>query len=145
MQRVVDELWSVFGPEPMSWIGFYIDQPDQPDDRRLTLGPRRDTPACSPIGLHGVCGQSLRESVIRIVRDVHDLGPNYIACDPRDQSEIVVPLLHDRGECWGVLDVDSWSVGTFDELDARRLCDVLEAAGFRVSRRISGATNSAPA
>ncbi len=128
MRAVVDVLWDCFGNRGYSWVGFYLDQPNEPDEKRLVLGSCRDKPACSPIGLHGVCGQALLSKKPRIVRDVTELGENYIACDPRDRSEIVMPLLDERGVCWGVLDIDSSDVGTFDESDALGLHQVLEAA-----------------
>ena len=130
MRAVVDALWASFNDHGYSWVGFYLDQGDEPDDRRLLLGPCRDKPACSPIGLHGVCGQALCSKKPRIVEDVSELGENYIACDPRDRSEIVIPSLDDDGRCWGVLDVDSQEGGAFDESDALGLRQVLEAAGL---------------
>lgn len=131
MQAVVDALWESLHAKGVSWVGFYIDQLGQPDADRMVLGPRRDKPACSPIGLHGACGQALLSEKVLIVRDVAELGPNYIACDPRDKSEIVLPLIDEAGTCWGVLDVDSWDVGAFDERDAEGLAGVLRAAGFQ--------------
>ncbi len=128
MRAVVDALWVAFENHGYSWVGFYIDQPNEPEEKRLMLGSCRDKPACSPIGLHGVCGQALRSKKPRIVRDVTELGENYIACDPRDRSEIVMPLLDERGVCWGVLDIDSSDLGAFDESDALGLHQVLEAA-----------------
>jgi putative methionine-R-sulfoxide reductase with GAF domain len=130
MRLTVDALWERFGGRGVSWVGFYLDQPGQPEDVRMVLGPCRDKPACSPIGLHGACGQALRSGQTLIVRDVRDLGPNYIACDPRDQSEIVVPLVDSTGRAWAVLDVDSWEVGTFDQADDAGLRMVLAAAGL---------------
>lgn len=130
MQAVADALWEAFGSQGISWVGFYIDQPDAPDDRRLVLGPHRDKPACSPLGLHGVCGQGLRFRTTRIVEDVKELGQEYIACDPRDRSEIVIPLLDKNDLCWGVLDLDSHEVAAFDEADEAGLKSVLRAAGL---------------
>ncbi|MEE9129894.1 MAG: GAF domain-containing protein [Phycisphaerales bacterium] len=130
MRAVVDALWVAFENHGYSWVGFYLDQPNEPDEKRLVLGWCRDKPACSPIGLHGVCGQALLSKKLRIVRDVTELGENYIACDPRDRSEIVIPLLDERGVCWGVLDIDSSDVGAFDESDALGLRQVLETAGL---------------
>jgi putative methionine-R-sulfoxide reductase with GAF domain len=130
MRVVVDSLWVSLHDRDVSWLGFYLDQPGEPDDRRLVLGPCRNKPACSPIGLHGACGQAFLAGRTLIVRDVADLGANYIACDPRDRSEIVVPLIDERGSCWGVLDVDSWQPAAFDEDDAAGLGDVLVAAGL---------------
>src|SRR6185503_5347273 len=87
MQSVVDELWAALHSTGVSWVGFYIH--DGSD--ALVLGPRRDKPACSPIELHGACGQCFARRQPLIVRDVAELGANYIACDPRDRSEVVVP------------------------------------------------------
>src|SRR5258705_287170 len=114
MQSVVDAVWNALHDKGVSWVGFYIDHPDRPDDRRLIPRPRRDKPACSPLGLHGVCGQTLMARSTMIVRDPAELGPNYIACDPRDRAEVAIPLFDDKGACWGVFDVDSWDVGAFD-------------------------------
>jgi len=96
----------------------------------MVLGPRRDKPACSPIGMHGACGQAYLSRTTLVVRDVKDLGENYVACDPRDQSELVIPCFADDGECWGVLDFDSFDVGSFTDADAEGVVRVLEAAGL---------------
>lgn len=130
MRRIIDLLWDALCDHGVSWIGFYIDQPNEPDDRRLVLGPCRDKPACSPIGLHGVCGQALLSRQTRIVEDVTALGPNYIACDPRDRSEIVVPMLDSHSTCWGLLDADSWDTSSFTVDDDAGLRRVLTAAGL---------------
>lgn len=130
MHVVTDAAWNALHDKGVSWVGFYIDQPGAVDSECMILGPRRDKPACSPIGLHGACGQALISRKVLIVRDVADLGSNYIACDPRDRSEIVIPLIDDSNCCWGVLDVDSWDVGAFDERDAEGLTSVLRAAGL---------------
>jgi len=130
---VVDALWNHLHDQGVSWVGFYLADDAAPEDQRLILGPRRDTPACSPIGLHGVCGSGRRTGEVQIVRDTADLGDHYVACDPRDRSEIVVPLFEmrdGRRTCWGVLDLDSWDVGAFDETDAAGLARVLTAAGL---------------
>ncbi len=132
MQAVADALWAAFHDKGISWVGFYLDRPGEPDDRRLVLGPFRDKPACTPIGLHGVCGQALQFRQTRIVPDVTALGEDYIACDPQDRSEIVVPLVAADGRAWGVLDLDSHEPGAFGESDAAGLRRVLEAAGLLV-------------
>jgi putative methionine-R-sulfoxide reductase with GAF domain len=64
------------------------------------------------------------------VRDVGTLGASYIACDPRDRSEIVVPLVEQDGTCGAVLDLDSHEVGAFDERDDLGLRVVLVAAAL---------------
>ncbi|MCA9285153.1 MAG: GAF domain-containing protein [Phycisphaerales bacterium] len=132
MARLVDVLWSALAPTGVSWLGFYLDRPDQPDERRLELGPRAPKPACSPIGLHGACGQALLAGEPMVIRDVAELGPNYIACDPRDRSELVLPLRDAEGRRWAVLDLDSHEIGAFAERDVSGLELVLRAAGLCV-------------
>ncbi|MHC4989716.1 MAG: GAF domain-containing protein [Planctomycetota bacterium] len=130
MQQVVDRLWPTLSTRGVSWLGFYLEQPDEPEDRRLVLGPHRDSPACSPIGLHGVCGQAIRTGLTRIVEDVKTLGDQYVACDPRDQSEIVIPLAREGADGGAVLDLDSRETASFGPHDDRGLRRVLEAAGL---------------
>ena len=125
MENVVEHLWNVLRNTGVSWVGFYVPEGDQ-----LVLGPRRDKPACSPIGMHGACGQCFTKAEAVIVHDVADLGENYIACDPRDKSEVVVPMIDPIGRCRGVLDLDSHEVGAFTEDDAAGLTMILRAAGL---------------
>lgn len=119
----------------VSWLGFYRLEPATGEDEAtMTLVACRDRPACSPIGLHGVCGQSARSGRTRIVADVLDLGADYVACDPRDRSEIVVPLRvpaadGDPGPLF-VLDLDSVEVGRFSDADDDLLRAALQASGF---------------
>ncbi len=130
MRAVVDALWEALHDKGVSWVGFYVERPGTSADERLELGPHRDKPACSPLAVHGVCGQALQFQRPRIVDDVSALGEDYIACDPNDRSEIALPLLDEQGTCWGVLDLDSWETAAFDESDERGLRVVLVAAGL---------------
>ncbi len=129
MQAFVDCAWDALRGSGASWIGFYLDVPGAPDAERLVLGPRRDKPACSPIGLHGACGRCLVTGAPLVVRDVSELGDSYIACDPRDRSELVVPC-RSAGAVWGVLDADSHEVGCFSEADAAGAVRALAAWGL---------------
>ena len=124
MQVFVDAVWNALHDQGVSWVGFYLDH----DNDELVLGPCRNKPACSPIGMHGACGQSFRSGEPLVVRDVADLGAEYIACDPRDRSEVVIPLSDTDGRRWGVLDVDSFEVGAFSDHDVTGLLDLLRAA-----------------
>ena len=130
MDAFVDLWWDAFARTGASWVGFYVDHPGEPDDRRMTLAARRPKPACSPIGIHGACGQALVAARCLVVRDVADLGAGYIACDPRDRSELVVPCLRPDGTAWAVLDIDSHDVGSFDAGDAEGCGQLLVAAGL---------------
>lgn len=126
MRTVVDALWPALHTTGVSWVGFYVYEGGD----ELVLAARQPKPACSPIELHGACGQAFRSRRPLIVRDVRELGANYVACDPRDQSEVVVPLLDPDGSCWGVLDLDSHDVASFSQTDVDGLLKVLRAAGL---------------
>lgn len=135
MRRFCDVGWEAFSTRGVSWIGFYVRE--RPGANELILAARRDKPACSPIGLHGACGRALLSRNPLVVTDVENLGAGYIACDPRDRSEVVVPLIDAAGECWGVLDVDSFEVGAFSVRDAIAFNDALIAARLQL-HRLSG-------
>lgn len=126
MQAFVDSLWEPLHASGVSWVGFYLHDSGE----RLVLGPRRNKPACSPIGLQGACGRAWLRRRPLVVRDVAELGENYIACDPRDRSEVVIPLFDEDRGCWGVLDLDSYDVGAFDETDVDGLGLLLLKAGL---------------
>jgi putative methionine-R-sulfoxide reductase with GAF domain len=127
LRRCVEIAWTELRAAGVSWIGFY-EKPVGRDE--MVLVCREPRPACSPIGLHGACGRCWREGRPLIVTDVAHLGENYIACDPRDRSEVVVPVMLADGSCWGVLDVDSYEVGAFDERDVQGLDALMRALGI---------------
>ena len=107
----------------INWVGFY-----KMTDGALVLGPFQGKPACIriPVG-RGVCGTAVAEDAVQLVYDVHDF-PGHIACDCASNSEIVLPI-HVKGEIWGVLDIDSPSVGRFTEADRtglERIVRILE-------------------
>ena len=149
MRAAADLLWEALGDptrdrersarcEALSWAGFYEIAPEGNDHgaapgEDMILGPHRDTPACSPIGKHGACGQSFFGNEVLVVRDVAALGEGYVACDPRDLAELVIPLADESGERWGVFDADSFGRGTFTEADARAIHAFLAAVGLTAS------------
>jgi GAF domain-containing protein len=93
------------------WVGFYIVKNDE-----LVLGPFQGPIACTRISFgKGVCGTSWKEKKTIIVPDV-DAFPGHIACSSASKSEIVVPVIH-HNEVAIVLDIDSSSLSTFDEID----------------------------
>ncbi len=128
MQRVVDALWEELGGKRVSWLGFYLTNASGED---MILGPRRDKPACSPIGMHGACGRAFNSQRALVVTDVAKLGEGYVACDPRDRSEVVIPMLEpDGATCWGVFDADSFDTDAFAEDDVNGLYLVFLAAAL---------------
>ncbi len=125
LQAVTTHYWTQHGhhqPGPRkhtSWCGFYL---IDPDESTMTLVCREPKPACSPITLQGMCGRGWREQKTFIVPDVKVLGENYIACDPRDISELVLPIYDLESptptKCLGVFDIDSYERDAFSQQDA---------------------------
>ena len=99
----------------INWAGFY-----KMEGGLLVLGPFQGKPACIeiPVG-RGVCGTAVAQDRTQLVYDVHQF-PGHIACDCASNSEIVVPI-HAGGQIWGVLDIDSPSIGRFTEADKEGL------------------------
>lgn len=110
-------LWQ--GLDGINWCGFYL-----LDDGALMLGPFCGLPACIRIPLgRGVCGTAAKRDEIQRVYDVHAF-PGHIACDSASNSEIVIPL-HFGGKVIGVLDIDSPTIGRFDEIDQEYLTQLV--------------------
>lgn len=136
MTLCCDLVWEAFGLQSagpgtgglakVSWVGFYEKAADADE---MILMVRRDKPACSPIGLHGACGRCWSERRALVIADVSTLGAGYIACDPKDKAELVLPMMDERG-CWGVLDVDSFEIGAFSEHDARGMAELCRLLGL---------------
>ena len=99
----------------INWVGFYL-----VENGMLVLGPFQGKTACIeiPSGC-GVCGTALARNATQLVYDVHQF-PGHIACDSTSNSEIVVPL-RKNGRVVAVLDIDSPSIGRFDEADREGL------------------------
>ncbi|AGC45892.1 hypothetical protein MYSTI_04600 [Myxococcus stipitatus DSM 14675] len=100
------------------WTGFYrVVTPGQ----LLRVGPYQGTLGCLEIKFgKGVCGTAAAKGETQVVADVHAF-PGHISCDSRSASEIVVPVYGKNRELIAVLDIDSSSKGTFDEVDRREL------------------------
>ena len=71
-----------------------------------------------------------KERKTLVVPDVEEF-PGHIACSSLSRSEIVVPIFvqtdeDDEKEVWGVIDIDSTELNTFDEVDAMYLEKIAE-------------------
>lgn len=101
------------------WVGFYRVKEDM-----LVLGPFQGPLACTRIRFgKGVCGTAWKEAKTLVVPDV-EAFPGHIACSSDSKSEIVVPVIKDE-KVVAVLDIDSDSLNSFDEVDAcylEKLC-----------------------
>ena len=108
--------------EKINWAGIYLF-----DGKKLYLGPFQGKIACTQIELgKGVCGTSALKRKTIIVPDV-DKFPGHIVCDSDSRSEIVVPIIK-NDNLFGVLDLDSSSLNSFDETDKtylEKLCKFL--------------------
>ncbi len=104
------------------FVGFYrVTQPGV-----LEIGPYQgEVLACGKIEFgRGVCGQAAASKKTIIVSNIHKIE-NYITCDKRTQSEIVVPVIRDR-EVTAVLDVDGPTIGSFNNIDKRYLESIVQ-------------------
>ena len=100
------------------WVGFYLVKGDE-----LVLGPFQGPIACTRIRFgRGVCGTAWKEAHTLIVPDVEQF-PGHIACSSDSKSEIVVPMMRE-GNVIGVLDIDSDSLDSFDDIDAHYLEEI---------------------
>ncbi|MFH2011012.1 MAG: GAF domain-containing protein [bacterium] len=120
MATIVCELKQSF--ESFHWVGFYRNVGGE----LLKIGPYQGAHGCLTIPFsRGVCGKCAREKTVQNVPDVTRL-PYHIACSASTRSELVLPILDERGELLAVLDIDSDLPDAFDELDLqnlRRLAD----------------------
>ncbi|MCX6244761.1 MAG: GAF domain-containing protein [Bacteroidetes bacterium] len=104
-----------------SWTGFYFLV-----NGELTVKTYQGPVACQVLEKNkGVCWAGITQEKTIVVPDVH-LFPGHIACDTRSSSEIAVPVRDKKGKIIGVLDVDSTSLNSFDDVDALYLERIVE-------------------
>lgn len=105
----------------LNWAGFYREK-----DGGLVLGPFQGKVACTRIASgRGVCGTAMATDEPQLVPNVHEFA-GHIACDSASNAEIVVPLHGADGRFLGVLDIDSPTLGRFDERDLEGFCAIGE-------------------
>jgi len=113
------------------WVGFYLND----GNKRLNVGPYQGTHGCLFIKFgEGVCGRVAASQKTIIVNDLSELnqtqnnskGQLHITCDPRCNSEIVVPVLDKKGELIAVFDVDSLHKNAFDAIDQKWIEKIME-------------------
>lgn len=115
------------------WTGFYR---VVEEGRLLRVGPYQGSLGCLEIQFgRGVCGTAAAERRSVVVADVHAF-PGHITCDPRSQSEIVVPVFDANNRLLAVLDIDSPVHNGFNEADRTGLESLV--AWFRRPSYVSG-------
>jgi GAF domain-containing protein len=92
---------------------YYIGKPT--DHVRINIG-------------QGVCGTAVAEKRDIIVDDVLKLD-NYLACSAETRAEIVVLIKNSEDEIIGQIDIDSDSVGAFDETDRKYMHKIAQILG----------------
>ncbi|MFH2094426.1 MAG: GAF domain-containing protein [Bacteroidota bacterium] len=98
------------------WTGFYLLR-----DGELLVGPYQGTVACVRLEKKkGVCWAGINSGSPVIVPNVEEFE-GHIACDSRSKSEIVIPLRNRKNEILGVLDIDSRSLNSFNDVDKQGL------------------------
>ncbi len=121
----------------INWVGFYLIPKHFPEyfplekiigkEDLLIVGPFQGLPACVEIKIgNGVCGTAVAKNSVMLVPNVHEF-PGHIACDSASNSEIVLPIHNADGDVAAVLDIDSPSLGRFDEEDQAGLQKVVNA------------------
>lgn len=102
------------------WTGFY-----RLIDGELLVGPYQGALACQNLRKDsGVCWAAVNQNQTIVVPNVEEF-PGHIACDASSKSEIAVPCRNGRGSVFGVLDVDSASLNSFDQVDAEQLTKIV--------------------
>ncbi len=106
--------------ELFDWTGFYrVVAPGI-----LKVGPYQGGHGCLTIPFDkGVCGKCAREVQTQLIRDIREI-PYHIACSTSTRSEIVVAVFDDKAQIRAVLDIDSDTVGAFDEVDRQCLEEI---------------------
>ena len=106
-----------------NWVGFYL--VDEANRHLLVLGPYVGAPT-DHVRIrsgHGICGQALERRRTFVVQDVSK-EENYLPCDIRVKSEIVVPVFKSGVkplQMLGELDIDSYTLAPFSNSDEKFL------------------------
>ncbi|MGM0498027.1 MAG: GAF domain-containing protein [Bacteroidota bacterium] len=103
------------------WTGYYFLK-----EGDLVVGPYQGPVACQVLTKNqGVCWAGVNQEKPIVVPDVNEF-PGHIACDSRSKSEIVIPLYDNSGKIFGVLDIDSDKLNSFDEIDEKELAKITD-------------------
>lgn len=108
------------------WVGFYLI--DGTRENQLILGPfegEHTEHVKIPFG-KGICGQAAELKQTFIVQDTSK-EMNYLSCNPKVKSEIVIPILRNE-RIVGELDIDSHTLSPFtddDKMFLEKICEIV--------------------
>jgi len=109
------------------WVGFYLVSEKK---NTLILGPyvgEITDHTEIPFG-RGICGQVALSHKTFVVPDV-EKQDNYLSCNMKVKSEIVIPIFDTKGEFVAQLDIDSHVLDPFTQEDKDLLEEICERLG----------------
>ena len=105
------------------WVGFYFLDKKGKKLVLMSFAGKTTEHTEIPIG-KGICGQVAKTSKCLIINDISK-EKNYISCDIKVKSEIVVPIFVNNKNI-GQIDVDSKRISAFDKNDENFLKQINE-------------------
>ena len=116
------------------WVGIYLLNSDEKMLWLHNYVGRATTHARIPVG-NGVCGTAVAQAENINVPDVSAVD-NYLACDPKVKSEMVV-LIQSGGIIFGQIDIDSRTAAAFTDDDSLAVQAVADALAEQFSTEYS--------
>lgn len=116
------------------WVGVYLLDLDENVLWLHNYVGRPTTNPKIPVG-EGVCGTAVAEGQNMNVPDVSAVD-NYIACDPRVKSELVV-LIRGGDDIFGQIDIDSRTASAFTDEDAEAVQTVADKLAEQIAKERS--------
>jgi GAF domain-containing protein len=115
-----------------NWIGIYVLR-NEKLELLVYSGDKETEHKIIPLD-KGLCGMAVREKRIVNVYDVTN-NPVYLQCFPETKSELVVPI-YKNGEIIGEIDIDSYTLGAFNENDEWFVSKIAEKIADLVYKNI---------
>ncbi len=112
------------------WVGVYLLNPEENELWLHNYLGKPTTHGRIAVG-EGVCGTAVARRENMNVPDVRVID-NYISCDPRVKSEMVV-LIRAGDEIFGQIDIDSRTAAAFTEVDN----EALEAVADKLAEQLA--------
>lgn len=108
-----------------NWVGFYAVDNQKPDELKLVVYEGRPTEHIRISFGKGVCGRAATLGKRIVAQDVSKES-NYLSCNSKVKSEIVIPIFRNR-KIVGEIDIDSYEASPFtvnDEILLKRIAEM---------------------